>query len=150
MSHVATIQIEIHDLEALKKACEKMGLEFRENQKTHRWYGQWMNDFNDDDAAYRTIDPKEFGKCDHAIGLPGDNSSYEVGVKRIPGKKGYTLLFDFWQQHKMVKALGGRACEGLAQRYAAEVTKKKLRREGWQTKETVKENGEIVVVGVKG
>ncbi len=45
MSHVATIEIQIKDLAALKQAAKDLGLEFRENQKTYRWYGYSVGDY---------------------------------------------------------------------------------------------------------
>ena len=34
MSHVANVEVEVQDLEILKRACDTLGLEFREGQKT--------------------------------------------------------------------------------------------------------------------
>ena len=39
MSHVATVEVQITDLDALKAACEKLGLEFVEEKTEFRWYG---------------------------------------------------------------------------------------------------------------
>ncbi len=36
MSHVSKIELEIKDLEALKAACQRLGVKFREGQKTRR------------------------------------------------------------------------------------------------------------------
>jgi hypothetical protein len=97
MSHVAMVSIEIKDLDALKVAAEECGLEFRENQKTYKWYGKWMNDYSGDDAAYKAgLDPKDYGKCAHAIGVPNNNRAYEIGVID-KGEGKYGLVWDFWQ-----------------------------------------------------
>ena len=45
MSHVTVIAVELKDLDALKAVCAALGLEFRENQKTYRWYGRHVGDF---------------------------------------------------------------------------------------------------------
>ena len=40
MSHVSHIQLKIFDLSAVKRACERLGFIFMENQKTYEWYGK--------------------------------------------------------------------------------------------------------------
>ena len=45
MSHVSTINVEIRDLEALKEACKVLGLEFKEGQKTYKWFGRHVGDY---------------------------------------------------------------------------------------------------------
>lgn len=37
MSHVSQIELEINDLSILKQACQRLGLEFCENQTTYKW-----------------------------------------------------------------------------------------------------------------
>jgi hypothetical protein len=120
VSHVAAIKFCITDLEALKVACEKRGLEFVEGQKTFKWFGQWVDDYNATDAAYRQgFDPKNYGKCEHAIRIPGDPNAYEIGVVKNPDGVGYSLMLDFWDGGKgMVAKAGGKTCDGLIQDYS--------------------------------
>ncbi|KKL13200.1 hypothetical protein LCGC14_2528170, partial [marine sediment metagenome] len=110
MSHVSVMDMEVNDLESLEKACnENPDLEFVRNQRTHKWFGQWMDDYDDADAAYRKFDPKTFGTCEHAIRVKGDGTAYEVGVRAHPTKKGaYSLLWDFYGDHgrRLKKAIG--------------------------------------------
>lgn len=131
MSHVASIEIVIKDLAALKAACKAAGLEFRENQKTWKWYGRWMNDYSDSKAAYKNgIDPKQYGKCDHAIGIPGNNTSYEIGVyAQADGT--YKLAWDFWGGGNGLEKVAGKDCFKLVQSYAGEVAKKHLISKGF-------------------
>ena len=63
MSHIAKIELEINDPENLKLACERLGLQFIENQKTYKWYGSWVGDSPLPDG----ITLSDLGKCDHAI-----------------------------------------------------------------------------------
>jgi hypothetical protein len=99
MSHMAAIDLEVTDLAALKAAAEYLGLTFMEGQTTWRWFGRWMRDYNDQDAAFvQGIKPEEYGKCaDHVLTIAGNKSAYEVGVvRRRDGKPGWILLYDFW------------------------------------------------------
>jgi hypothetical protein len=118
-SHVVSIKTEFRDLEAVKRACKELGLVFKENQKTIRWYGKFMNDYDGEDAAYKLgIKPEQYGTCDHAIEVP--NSDYDVGLLRNPETKGYKLYFDFWGSHgKAIQEAIGKNGEKLLQYYAA-------------------------------
>jgi hypothetical protein len=119
MSHVVSLKTEFRDLKAVKAACAELGLVFKENQKTIRWFGRWVNDYDKDDAAYKLgIDPKLYGTCDHAIEVPG--SDYDVGLIRNATTGGYKLYFDFYSTHgaAIQKAIGQNG-ERLLQSYAA-------------------------------
>ncbi len=129
MSHVATVEIEIKDLDALKKACAELDLLFQENKKTYRWYGQWVNDYSAADAAYKNgIDPKDYGKCDHAIGLK-TGKGYEVGVVLKGGK--YVLVYDNWQGGQGLEKVTGKGLSKLNQGYVKQVTRKSLLMKGY-------------------
>lgn len=96
MSHVATVEVIVKDLEALKRAASECGLEFRE-QQSFRWFGQWMNDYDAKDAAYKYgISPQDYGKCSYALGIPNSKTAYEIGVVKRKDGKGYNLLYDFY------------------------------------------------------
>ncbi|MDE2100946.1 MAG: DUF1257 domain-containing protein [Patescibacteria group bacterium] len=118
MSHVVSIKTEFRDIEAVKRACSELGLTFKENQKTIRWFGRWVNDYDAEDAAYKLgIDPKLYGTCDHAIEVP--NCNYDIGLLKNPETGGYKLYFDFYGEgHKIQAALGNNG-QKLLQYYAA-------------------------------
>lgn len=111
MSHISKIEIEINDLNALKKACQVMGLEFAENQKSFTWYS---------------------GKnpCSHAIKVPGAN--YEVGI--IQNNNKYELQWDNWSSGGLVSVLGDNACH-LKKHYSLERVKNEARKKRYQVKE---------------
>lgn len=149
MSHVAKVDIIIQDLESLEKAAQECGLVFKWNQKTYKWYGRWMNDYNSDDAAYNHgIDPKDYGKCDHAMGVPNNPGAYEVGVVKNPHGDGYVLIWDFFgggyglQQH-----LGGsHDCNKLMDAYCKQVILKQAVEQGFSVGDTeTEEDGTIVM-----
>lgn len=111
MSHISKIEIEINDLQALKKACQVMGLEFAENQRSFTWYS---------------------GKnpCSHAIKVPGAN--YEVGI--IQNGKTYELQWDNWSTGGLVSVLGENACN-LRKHYSLERVKAEAKRNRYHIRE---------------
>jgi hypothetical protein len=144
MSHVAEVKCEIKDLAALKKAAENLGMELIEGQKQYRWWGHSVGDY----PLPQNFTAKDLGKCEHAIRLKNDHSSYEIGVcTRRDGKPGFTLLYDFYGQAKLVNAIGKDACK-LTQQYNVEVAKKNVPF-GYSIKTTTLKNGNIVLTAVK-
>lgn len=153
MSHVATIELEIKDLGSLSAACEELGLEFKDGQKTFKWYGRWANDYAAENAAYKNgIDPKDYGKCEHAIAMKGNKHAYEIGLCKVKGKEGYILAFDFFaQQNNITRLAGGETLPKLRQLYAANVAAKAAKRAGWGNVkvEWNKQTGRPFVTGIK-
>jgi len=98
MSHVVAVDFAVDSLDHLAVAAEACGCELIRNQKTWKWYGKWMNDYDSDDAAYKKIGikPEDYGKCEHAIRVKGDKDAYEVGVVKNPTGPGYRLVWDFF------------------------------------------------------
>lgn len=112
MSHVQTIEIEITDLNTVKSVCKRLGLEWKQDQKTFRWYvGQ--------------------NPCDHAISVPG--ASYEIGVLKNVGMKGYTLQVDYYDKKvtEKIGQLGGL----FKQAYALEKAKAEAIKKGYSVRE---------------
>lgn len=83
MSHIATIKTEIKDIEAVKLACAELGLEFKENQKTCKFWP----------TAGR---PQEH-PCEHAVALP--IGSYEMELGLVKTETGYSLVGDNLLHH---------------------------------------------------
>jgi hypothetical protein len=138
-------------LDALKAAAEKLGLEFRENQKTYKWWGRSVGDY----PLPEGFKAEDLGKCDHAICAPNNPGAYEIGVvERKDGEPGQVLLWDFYnngldyhysgQCKGMVEYVGEGACK-LQQEYAVEVAKKYWLAQGWQVTEERKEDGTVTL-----
>ena len=150
MSHVANVEVEIQDIGSLKSACTKLGLTFKEGQKTHRWYGKFMNDWSGADAAASNgYDPKTFGTCEHAIEIP--ESDYDVGVVKNPNGTGYRLIYDTWGQNGKAIAdrLGGMKLTKLKTEYGAARATKHLQRSGYRVVRRVLANGHVKITGMK-
>lgn len=113
MSHIQTIEIEITNLVALKNACKRLGLIWKANQKTFKWYG---------------TKPE---KCDHVIVIP--EAAYEIGVLKNGDRAGYTMQVDYYDRRVVQKIgqLGGL----MKQAYALEVAKAEALKKGYSVKE---------------
>lgn len=153
MSHVAVIKTEVKSLEALKAACKRLGLEFLEGQTTYRWFGTWVKDYNQPDAAYQNgVKPESYGKDSlHAIGIPDNDQSYEIGVLQNTNSdgqpiEGFKLVWDFWSGgHGLDKFVGGKGAEKLVAGYAVEAFREEAVAQGYAITETTDENGYIQV-----
>jgi hypothetical protein len=146
MSHVTAIDLEIKDIQALKLACEELGLNFKENQKTYRWYGKWVNDYRSGDAAFNHgIKPEDYGKGEHAVEVPG--SKYDIGVHR--SGEGYKLAFDFWGTGKAIQEKVGKGGEKIKQLYAVHAATLAAKRKGWIVqRKTVGSKIELNITGM--
>jgi len=145
MSHVVNIELEIKDLKSLKEAAEMLGLEFRENQKTYRWYGHHVGDY----PLPKGFTKFDMGHCDHALSIPGNPNAYEVGVcKRRDGVEGWLLQFDFYAGGNGLISKIGKDAGKLCDEYAAAVAKRKLKAKGFMVKRTVTSTGKIILQGI--
>lgn len=152
MSHIATINLEIHDLEVLASACRKLGLELARGQHTYKWYGRIVESGERILPEGYTLE--DLGNCEHAIKVPDSNGAYEIGVvSRRDGKRGYTLLWDNWNRGKSSSCSGkgmvdyvGDSAQKLKQHYAAEMAMKTARHLGHRVIGSyTKEDGSMVV-----
>lgn len=142
MSHVVSIKTELRDLEAVKAACKELGLTFHEGQKTIRWYGRWMNDYDGEDAAFKLgIKPEQYGNCDHAIELPG--CRYDIGLLRNPATGGYKLYFDYFGEGQKIQAALGDNGQKLLQYYAANKATAEARKKGYTVQRQTARNGTL-------
>ncbi|MGA2228958.1 MAG: DUF1257 domain-containing protein [Syntrophobacteraceae bacterium] len=139
MSHIAKIELEINDTDTLKLACERLGLEFIENQTTYSWYGTWLGDT----PLPEGITASDLGKCNHAIRVPG--AQYEIGIVKKDRK--YILLWDFWHQGGLEQKLGKNAGR-LKQAYTIERVRKEGRLKGHRICEQKTDKGIRLVLRV--
>lgn len=145
MSHVVKVELHITDLDALAKAAEMLGLEFKEGQKTFAWFGQHVGDY----PLPEGFKASDMGKCDHALTVKNNDRAYGVGVcARRDGKPGYCVLFDFWAGgNGLVNHIGPEA-KKLKQAYAVQVARKALLKAGNRV-DIQQKGGKYVLVGRK-
>lgn len=143
MSHVVTIKAKLIDLAAIEQACKCMGWTLVRGQKTFEWFGTWMDDYDQVDAAYVAagIKPEEYGKCDHAIRVPG--AKYEIGLVSREGS--FLPLWDNWRSGGLSHLTAANGMGGFVQRYVAEKSKNELRRKGYTPIEQTRADGSIVI-----
>lgn len=150
MSHVATIDLIIKNMDALKRTCEDLGLTLKENQKTYRWFGKWVQDYHAEDAAYKNgIDPKDYGRCEHAVEVPGSN--YDIGIIKNPKGDGYVTVFDFYGSGQAIhQKLGGPGLDKFRQHYAASATELEMANAGYYTEREWLPDGSLNVYVSEG
>jgi hypothetical protein len=144
-SHVAKISVEVRDLEALAMACSRLGLEFRRDQKSYRWYGQYVGDT----PMPPGMTEADLGKCSHAIAVPGfdhadrngliydkingswSNAPYEIGL--VANEDGsYYFAWDFYCEGYGMQEKVGENCGKLLAEYSMCVAEKAAQERGWQ------------------
>lgn len=127
MSHVAKIQLQITDLDALDAACRELGLTLNRDQRSYAWFGRHVGDY----PLPEGFTQHDLGHCEHAIKVPGTN--WEIGVARARGHSHYTLLFDFYgsQGQPIAKAIGGNEGTKLKRAYATHAAIQQAKKQGW-------------------
>ena len=147
MSHIATVDVHITDLAALKAACAALGLEFREGKQSFRWYGKVVGDA----PLPAGFTAAEMGQCESAISLRDNPQAYEVGVvKRRDGKPGYTLMYDNWHGGFGLEAVIGAQAGKLRQQYAAQVAERQARKQGYRVSQSLQTDGSLRLVCTRG
>lgn len=136
-SHVAKIDLEIRDLEALTMAAERLGLRFNRGQTSYRWYGRSVGDY----PLPEGFTEADLGKCNHAIGLNSDSAyaalskhgqvPYEIGVVDN-GDGTFTLLWDFFAGGFGLEDVVGADAKNLTDEYAVCVIERAAQQQGWQ------------------
>lgn len=140
MSHVISAKGIYEDLDILQIALKKFPqFQWREGQKTHVWFGEWVDDYRAADAAFKSgIKPEDYGKCDHAIHMNGVN--YEIGVVKRADGLGYSLVWDFFSDGQRISDYIGQGGEKLLVAYEEEVLRQGAQRNGMMVNCTEEEN----------
>lgn len=148
MSHVVCSSILINDLDALRKAVARFPeLKWNENKKTFNWYGEWVDDYAANDAAYKNgIDPDQYGTCDVCIQRErACQQHYEIGVVRRRDGQGWSLVWDHYSSGENLSEIIGRSGEKLTTAYAEEYIRQFAERNGFIMDERTDENGDLVL-----
>jgi hypothetical protein len=154
MSHIAQVDVQIMDLDALAAACRRLGLELVRGQQTYRWYGESVGDF----PLPEGFATEDLGRCEHAIRLTEESRAargigirkhdpYEIGIcRRRDGKPGYALLWDFFKGGYGLQTHVGEDCKKLRQMYALETAKRQAIRSGFRVTERAEAGGKFRLV----
>lgn len=130
MSHLATVEAQIKDLDAVEAACKEMGWTLHRGQTQFK---MWYDD--------------QFEKCDHAISIPGNFNGMELGlVKQDDGT--FRLHHDDLIEDELEKRMtADNGFCGFLPQYEAAVTRKFLMRKGIRFTEK-QEGNKFVFQGV--
>lgn len=135
MSHLTDVKLKVRDLDSLAEAAEQLGGELVIGQKTHKWYGRFMNDSAEGRRVASERGAETFGHCEHAIRIKGDHTSYEVGVVKALDGDGYDLVYDTWGSGQNLERQFGKGLSKIRHEYAVSTAQKKavasLQRKGW-------------------
>lgn len=144
MSHVESVDVTVTDLDAVKAACKRLGVDFIQGKKTYNWFGQHVGDY----PLPKGMTEEELGKCDHVVKVPGVN--YEIGLVKKKDGKGYTLAYDFWGSSKngghdggQLKARFGDKLQKFVDAYSVEALKRQALKKGYMCSEKVLPSGAI-------
>jgi len=138
MSHIVTIKTELRDLAAIKAACKRMGWQLVEGQHTFSWWGHYVGDYRAFEERLRNlgIKPENYGKCDHAIRVPG--AKYEIGLVQTGNQ--FIPLWDAYDTGGLQRITEANGMGGFLQAYAVEKAKLEARRKGYTVRETALPN----------
>ncbi len=121
MSHFTTIKTQIKDIEALRSACQEMGLTVLQNAEARGYYTNKI-------------------KGDFVIQLKGP---YDIALQKELGGS-YALTADLWNGH--VEQEVGQGYGKLLQLYAVHKAMKEARRKGHMVSRSQKQDGSIKLV----
>lgn len=164
MSHVVTMELEVKNLEALKRCCQNVpGATFHEGRTDYRWVGTWVDDspvprnlFATEEGYRRMVNlPREqrkkemkdlLNKCDHVISLDGYMG--EVGVFKVGDR--YELTWDWAMDIRNIMGVPGHKyyehiVNPFPAAYGAEVAKMHYEEQGWDWNEWKDSQGNIYV-----
>ena len=149
MSHVKTTEVICQDLECLKKAVSLFPkLKWKEAQKKFEWFGEWVQDYSQTDAAYKHgIDPSTYGQCDHCVEL--DGCKYSIGVVKRADGQGYSLVWDFWGCGRIIDDYIGHSGEKLMTAYNTEYVAAYAAANGYMLQQEINAEGNIVMTMLK-
>jgi len=151
MSHVAKVELKVTDLDDLAAACADVGCTFDRDATEWEWYGEWEQDYDSEDAAFRHgIAPERYGTSDAGvIRVPG--ASYEIGVYRLPDGT-FGLVYDNFNKGRGIETHLGAGLPRLRQTYADRRTAKsfmELRAKGYTVQRRELEDGSVQYVAVQ-
>lgn len=146
MSHLTKGKFRAKCLDTLEAAAPKVDLVLVRDQKTHKWYGTFLNDSGPTGRAANRNQAN--GRCDHVLRhkdhKPGD---YEIGVVAEPDGSFAFYHDDFGSSGRRLTAAVGADYGRLTQEYAVAATERRvaktLAREGFRAERENLPNGNV-------
>jgi len=139
MSHVARVELEIKDLQALRAACKQLGLTYDEKATSWKWwmtdYPNWVTEENQTEGIPRS----RYGTSDAGvITVPG--ARWSIGVYKDPAKPGcYVPIYDAYEHGGDLRGRGlgiedklGAGLQKLKQEYGITISTKVMQAKGFQ------------------
>ena len=93
MSHLATISVQIKDIEAMKAACAELGWTFSEGKQNYRWWGSEFPKSKQAKEALAAMSTEQralAGRCEHSISMNG--CQFDIGL--VKTDTGYSIVAD--------------------------------------------------------
>lgn len=152
MSHVAAVDLEIKDLDALEAAAKTIGLRMDRNVHNYRRHSQLSGSIPEYLKAHG-ITRSNVRSCEHKLTIPGDLQAYEIGIVKSKTSDCYVLLLDdycggFGLMERVSANGSGVGFGRLKQAYGAQVAAKALKAKGMRV-QVQNNNGKIQVIGRK-
>ncbi len=136
MSHISELKTTFKNLDDIELAAARLGGTLLRDQKTYRWFGQYMGD----SQMPAGMTQADLGKCNHAIRFP--HASYEVGVRRQPDGT-FRLAWDSWSSGGLLKHMGNEQGDRFTQAYTVVATTRAARIKGYACRETARSDGAV-------
>jgi hypothetical protein len=135
----------------LAKALDELGMELVPNKKTFNWYGSWVKDYHQTDAAYKQgIEPETYGKCEHVIRVKGAPSTdYEIGLVKNPNGEGFVPVLDFFGTGNKLRHIVGSHGEHLGTAYNRMAIKHQAALGGYTVTEEAISNDKVKLVATR-
>lgn len=140
----------IHD-GTLAAALDELGMELVVGRKTYNWFGSWLNDYKQEDAAYKQgVRPEQYGHCEHVIRPKGASASdYEIGLVKNEEGTGYIPVLDFFGSGNKLRTLVGDQGQHLGTAYNRAAVRQQAKIGGYVLEEQTLESGKIRMVATK-
>jgi len=142
MSHVASVDCFVTNLEELRAVADRLGFTLVEGAKNYAWYGRFMNDSRD----FGKHDPATFGTCEHKLRMKDhiEGQDYEIGlVARLDGQPGWEMLYDNWGPGQRLHERAGVGLATMKDEIAAEAATRAAQRKGYRVRRTVNADGKL-------
>lgn len=135
----------------LAAALDELGMELVVGKKTFNWFGSWVEDYHNEDAAYKQgVDPSTYGQCAHVIRPKNAGpEDYEIGLVKNPNGAGFVPVLDFYGSGNALRKFVGHNGEHLGTAYNKAAIRHEAKLGGYAVTEETLPSGKIKLVATK-